>query len=307
MRRGRDALESAAGGVVTLLTDFGTADGYVGEMKGVLLERAPRARLVDVSHAVARGDVRAGAWALWRVWARFPVGTVHLVVVDPGVGSDRAAVAVRVAGRWFVGPDNGLLTRVLADGGAGAAGAAGAAGTSGAGAAAGAAAAPGAVSRSAIQELRVLEPGRIGLRPLSDTFHGRDLFAPAAAHLAAGRDPEGLGPPGDRERLVRLEAPPPERPGAGGGRIRGRVVHVDRFGNLVTDVPADWLPERPEVQVGGRRVVGLSRSFDEVPVGAPLLTRGSVGTLEISVRDGSAAELLSAGRGAEVTVRPARS
>lgn len=262
--------------IVTLTTDFGTVDGYVGEMKGVLLSLTPSARPVDVTHAIAQGDVRGGAWVLGRIWRRFPPETVHLAVVDPGVGGDRRAVAARVDGRWFVGPDNGLLSRVLRQGEAGPA--------------------------------RALAPDRAGLEEVSDTFHGRDLFAPAAARLAGGADPARLGPEIDPDGLQRFEVRPARRSGPGEGdpdALRGSVVHVDRFGNLVTDIPTGWLPGDPRVEVGGRTVRRLARSFDAVDPGELVLTRGSVGTLEISVRDGSAAEELGVERGAPVVVRSA--
>ena len=139
--------------IVTLITDFGTRDGYVGEMKGVLLERCPTVSVVDVTHDVEPGDIPGAAWVLGRVWRRFPEGTVHLVVVDPGVGGGRRAVALEHDGRWFVGPDNGLITRAL----------------------------PDEVSRA-----RSIDTESLGLAPASVTFHGRDLFAPAAAWLAGG-------------------------------------------------------------------------------------------------------------------------
>lgn len=254
--------------IVTLTTDFGTRDGYVGEMKGVVLERAPSARLVDVTHDVPAGDVWAGSWTLSRVWTRYPPGTVHLAVVDPGVGTDRRAAAVRIAGRWLVAPDNGLLT--LASG--------------------------------EVEVARELDPDRVGLEPFSDTFHGRDLFAPAAGLLAAGADPGELGPLLEAGSLVRLPVPAPEREG---GRIRGRVVHVDRFGNLVTDIPSEWLPDEPVAEVGDYEIRETGRSFAAVESGAPVLIRGSGGTLEVCVRDGRAAEVLGIGRGEAVDVRPA--
>ncbi len=285
---------------ITLVTDFGTRDGYVGEMKGVLLEGAPDARLVDVTHDVPPGDVRAGAWVLGRIWPRFPPGTVHLAVVDPGVGGEREAVAARIDDRWLVAPDNGLLT--LAErGGAGAV-----AGTvedaspdTGAGRAT-----RETSTRSRVEAARELDPDRVGLEPLSDTFHGRDLFAPAAARLAAGGDPAELGPVLDPEELARLELEAPRREG---DAVRGSVVHVDRFGNLVTNVPTGWLPASPVVEVGDHRIVTLGDSFASVAPGEAVLIRGSVGTLEVCVRDGSAAERLGVGRGAEVVVRPGRS
>ncbi|MFW6192459.1 MAG: SAM hydrolase/SAM-dependent halogenase family protein [Gemmatimonadota bacterium] len=260
---------------ITLTTDFGTADGYAGEMKGVVLTRAPEVRIVDVTHRIPPGDVAAGAWALRRVWDRFPEDTVHLVVVDPGVGSDRRPMAAKIASRWFVGPDNGLLTHVLGQGD--------------------------------VADARRLDPDAIGLEPLSDTFHGRDLFAPAAAHLVAGGSPGGLGSRMDAGSLVRLSAPKPERrPGPDGSEeVRGRIVHVDRFGNLITNVPSGWLPEPPVVAVGSHRLEDVGRSFAAAAPGAPVLIRGSGGTLEICVRGGSAAETLGVERGASVRVKAA--
>lgn len=255
--------------IVTLTTDFGTRDGYVGEMKGVLLARAPSARLVDVTHSVPPGDTAAGSWVLGRVWSRFPEGSVHLAVVDPGVGSERRAVTALVGGRWLVAPDNGLVTEAaLAHG---------------------------------IDALRELDPDRIGLEPFSDTFHGRDLFAPAAAHLAAGGDPSGLGAGLEPETAVHLEL---ARASRDGDVIRGEVRHVDRFGNLITNVPVDWLPASPTVAIGDYRVAGVSRSFAAVGAGQPVLIAGSGGTLEVCVRGASARETLGHGRGAEVTVAP---
>lgn len=253
--------------IVTLTTDFGTRDGYVGEMKGVLLDRAPAARVVDVTHAVPAGDPAAGSWVLGRIWSRFPEGTVHLAVIDPGVGSERRAVAARIRDRWLVAPDNGLLTdAALSDG---------------------------------CDALRELDPDRVGLDPLSDTFHGRDLFAPAAAHLAAGGEPSGLGPGCDPAGAVRLELAPARRDG---GLVHGEVRHVDRFGNLITNVPVAWLPERPTVRIGDYRIEGLSRSFAAVETGQPVLIAGSGGTLEVCVRGASARETLGMGRGATLTV-----
>lgn len=172
---------------VTLITDFGTRDGYVGEVKGVLLERCPDAAIVDVTHDIEPGDIPGAAWVLGRVWERFPEGTVHLVVVDPGVGGDRRALALEHGGRWFVGPDNGLITRAV----------------------------PAGISLA-----RSIDPGSLGLPPASVTFHGRDLFAPAAAWLAGGGDADRLGASLDASGLVRLDLPAPQRMGAA---VRGHV------------------------------------------------------------------------------------
>lgn len=255
--------------VITLTTDFGSADGYVGEVKGVLATRAPGAALIDVAHEVAPGDVRGAAWILRRIWTRFPAGTIHLAIVDPGVGSDRRAIVARAADRWFVGPDNGLIT--LVD------------------------------RAHPVREARRIRP-ESGERPLSDTFHGRDVFAPAAAHLAAGMSPDEIGPSVEPSRLERLDIPQPERDGP---LLRGHVLHVDRFGNLITTVPNDWLPEAAEAEIAGVRIPGVSASYDAVEPGHLLLTRGSGGTLEISVRDGRASERLGVHRDAEIVVRPA--
>lgn len=254
---------------VTLTTDFGTADGYAGEVKGVVLARCPAALPVDISHDVPPGDIRTGAWVLWRIWERYPPGTVHLAVVDPGVGSDRRPLAALAGRRWFVGPDNGLLTLVARE--------------------------------REVVEARRLDPGRVGLARVSDTFHGRDLFAPAAAHLAAGGDPREVGPEVDPSGLVLLRVPRPRRAGS---EVRGEVAHVDRFGNLVTNIPADWVPAGAAVWVGEREVTVRGRAFADVEPGELVLIHGSVGTLEIAARDASAAERLGVGRGAEVRVAP---
>ena len=256
--------------IVTLITDFGTRDGYVGEVKGVLLRRAPDATPVDVTHDIEPGDVEHAAWVLARIWKRFPPGTVHLVVVDPGVGGERRAVAVEHRERWFVGPDNGLISFGVP---------------------------PGA------GEARLLDPDSLGLEPESVTFHGRDLFAPAAAWLAGGGDPVRLGEAIDAPELVRLDLPVPERVGPA---IRGQVVHVDRFGNLITNVPGRWVSPTALVEVGGEEISGLRSHYAAVDEGDLLALVGSGGMLEVSVRNGSAAVRLGAGRGDAVGIRTHR-
>jgi len=256
--------------IVTLITDFGTRDGYAGEVKGVLLRRAPGATVVDVTHDIGHGDVQHAAWVLKRVWERFSPGTVHLVVVDPGVGGDRRALAVEHEGRWFVGPDNGLISFVLPVGAG---------------------------------EARLIEPDSLGLEPESLTFQGRDLFAPAAAWIAGGGDPSRLGQTLDASTLVRLDLPAPERLAAA---IRGRVIHVDRFGNLITDVPGGWVSPTALVEVGGEVLSGLRSHYAAVGEGELLALIGSGGTLEISARNGSAAVRLGAGRGDRVRIRTHR-
>nr|PZN90793.1 MAG: hypothetical protein DIU52_06120 [bacterium] len=261
---------------ITLLTDFGTADGYVAAMKGVIAARAPGVVVDDASHDVPPGDVAAAAWTLSRYWNLYPPGTVHVVVVDPGVGSERRALAAEVDGRLFVAPDNGVLTWVLAEAGDAA--------------------------------VVAIEAARLFRTPVSATFHGRDVFAPVAAELARRA---GAGPSRFREVLadlgpevadpVRLPLPRPHR---GPDHIAGEVIHVDRFGNLITNVPGEWLAPGARIRVAGGSAAPLVRTYADVAPGALAALVGSAGMLEVSVRDGSAAERLGVGRGASVRVEP---
>jgi S-adenosylmethionine hydrolase len=251
--------------VITLLTDFGTADSYVGELKGMLLSTAADAVLVDITHDIPRGDVAAASYVLGRTWRAFPRGTVHLAVVDPGVGTERRAVAAPVAGHGFVAPDNGLLSDVFA-----------------------------------VADARVVRlPVPAGA---SRTFHGRDVFAPAAARLVRGTSLGDLGTP--VSDLVHL---PPRRPRAEGGEIVGHVIHVDGFGTLVTDLPGDAVAEDATVRLG-RHTVALRGTFGDVAAGESVAVVGSAGTVEVAVRDGRADTVLGLTRGAEVraAARPPR-
>ncbi|NIN72940.1 MAG: hypothetical protein GTO46_13640 [Gemmatimonadetes bacterium] len=252
--------------VVTLLSDFGTADGFAAAMKGVILGIAPDARLVDATHDIAPGDVEAAAWALSQYWALYAPGTVHLAIVDPGVGSARRAIAVAADDRYVVAPDNGLVTRVM----------------------------QAAASWRCVE---VTEPTVIRPQP-SSTFHGRDVFAPAAAHLASGLALERLGPP--VEELCLLSIDPPLR---GEDEIEGRVVHVDRFGNLITDIPGEWVDSSWLFEVNGRELGNLRRTYSDVGVGEAAVVIGSAGTVEVSAREDSAAEKYGAARGDPVRAR----
>lgn len=248
--------------LITLLTDFGTADAYVAEVKGALLSAAPGATLVDVTHAVPPGDVRAAAYLLGRVWHRFPLDAVHLAVVDPGVGTDRAALALRAHGHYFVGPDNGLFTFVL---------------------------------RNAEVQIVAL-PTPDGASP---TFHGRDLFAPAAAALASGAELGLLGEP-FAGMPVRLAYGEPHHEGKS---VVGQVVYVDRFGTLVTNLTPDLVPSYAVLEVEGLEVGPLRRTFGDVPTGGLVAYLGSGGQIEIAVRDGSAARRLGMGVGGRIRAR----
>jgi S-adenosylmethionine hydrolase len=242
-------------GVITLLTDFGTADGYVAEVKGVLLTLAPGVQVVDLTHDIPPGDIRAGAYALGRAWDAFPKGTVHLAVVDPGVGTDRRALAVESGGQRFVAPDNGLLSRVI--------------------------------------EGRSFKAFTLPVRAdAAPTFHGRDVFAPAAAALARGEPCTGT-PVTDP---VRLTAARIQRRASA---VLGEIVHVDRFGTLITNIPADRVADGALVRVGAYELA-LHRTFGEVASGDPVAFIGSGGTVEVAVRDGRADVVLGASRGTEV-------
>jgi S-adenosylmethionine hydrolase len=247
--------------IITLLTDYGTSDSYVAEVKGVLLTRAPGATLVDISHAVPPGNIATAAYLLGRTWRTFPVGTVHLVVVDPGVGTPRLAVAVGREGHFFVAPDNGVLTPVLG---------------------------PGA------EVWTLHEPA-----DASPTFHGRDLFAPAAAALARGLPLTEVGDP----VLVPPVALATTRPHYEGKKVIGYVVHVDRYGNVVTNLTAEFVPPYAVVEAEGIEVGPLRRTFADVGHGELLAYLGSGGAVEIAVRDGSAARRLGIGVGGRVVVR----
>jgi S-adenosylmethionine hydrolase len=251
--------------LVSVLTDFGVQDTYVGQMKAALLAVAPTATLVDLTHAVPPQDVVTGAFLLWAAVEAFPSGSVHLAVVDPGVGSDRRAVAAQARrGDLFIGPDNGLLVPALERLG----------GISGA------------------VELR--EPGYWRASTPSATFHGRDIFAPVAGHLASGVPLPRLGRPVELQKPFELPQPK---------GLQGEVVHIDGYGNLVTNLPADGLPERYVVSLAGRRIEPRPH-YQAVGPGELLALIGSSGLLEISVRDGSAAHTTAARRGTPVRVEP---
>jgi len=278
-------------GLITLTTDFGLQDHYVGVMKGVIAGIAPQARVIDLCHAVPPQDIARGAYILAASCRYFPPGTIHVAVVDPGVGSERRALAVEAGGWRWVAPDNGLLGWVfeaLAE----------------LGLAVGAPEGPawrlGGAARAVVLEAREYQ-----LPERSHTFHGRDVFAPVAAHLAAGVPLERLGPP--TATLLRLPRRLPERTPAG---WRGEVLHVDRFGNLVTNLrAAHCFGGACRVRVAGREIVGLSPSYAAMAELGAII--GSDGYLEIAVPNGSAAARLGAGPGAPVDVerlaRPAGS
>lgn len=247
--------------VITLTTDFGEIDAYVAAMKGVILGICPAARLVDVSHAVRPQALAEGAYLLSAAAPYFPAGTVHLAVVDPGVGTARRAVAVSTRRAVYVAPDNGLLALALA----------------------------GDPPQQAVH----LTNPRYHLSPASATFHGRDILAPVAAHLACGVPLEELGENIDLETLHGLELSIVRLEGSGPWPVQ--VIHLDRFGNVITNL---YLPDRLPaatdlvVTARGRPIAGLRRTFADVLPGELLAYRGSSGYLELALRGGHAAALL---------------
>jgi S-adenosylmethionine hydrolase len=260
--------------LVAVLTDFGIADSYVAQMKAVLLAGDRRTVVVDVTHAVPAGDVLEGAFQLFTVWDVFPIGTIFLSVVDPGVGTERRAIAAEFRGRRFVGPDNGLCSLAI-----------------------------GATSTT---RLVTLDAAALLRRRVAATFHGRDLFAPAARLLALGAALDELGTLVDPGSLVRLDA---ARVEVTGDAVRAPVVSIDHFGNCRTLIRRDHLPGDPDALVIHAiefRVAGLARTYGDVPEGAPLAYVGSHGGLELAVNGGSAARRFGIVRGDVVEVRVAR-
>jgi S-adenosylmethionine hydrolase len=257
-----------------LLTDFGVGDWYVGVMKGVLSARAPGVPLIDLTHGIGAGDIRSAAFVLENSWRWFPEGAVFLVVVDPGVGTARRPLAIAAEERFFIGPDNGVLSPALATG--------------------------SAVSR-------VLDPEALGVEVLSHTFHGRDLFSPAAAHLARGEAFDGIG-----ERITDVKRLEARHIVVSQDRITGHVIYLDHFGNCITDIDEESLKrfqgDQPAssllVQSEGAVIHGLVETYGDAPEGKPCALIDSSGRLEIAVRGGSAATTLGLEGGdvVEVTI-----
>jgi hypothetical protein len=252
--------------LITLLTDFGTCDTFVGVMKGVIAQRCGSGRIVDLTHAIEPQDVVGAGYALADSWRYFPPGTVHVAVVDPGVGTQRRILAARVDRQIMLAPDNGLLSAVFAS--------------------------------TAPTEVRQVSRGELFCKPVSGTFHGRDIFAPVAGALAAGLAPADVGPIVDR--WVTLDLPQATVDDA--GVVRGQVIVVDRFGNLITNVPGPMLPLLPRVSIGGIEVGRVSGSYGETSAGQAVALVGSHGRLEIAVNGRSAAAEFGAGRRTPVKI-----
>jgi S-adenosylmethionine hydrolase len=261
--------------IIGILTDFGLSDHYVGVMKAVALTIAPGAQLIDITHEIAPQDVEGGAWTLGMAWRAFPAGSVLLCVIDPGVGSARRAVSLEVAGRRFVGPDNGLFTYPLAE-------------------------------DSSLARCVALDNPRYHLPAPSATFHGRDIFAPCAAHLASGIAMESLGSAVDVMSLVRL--PIALRSERRGDVVVGRVAHIDHYGNLITNIESQTTRAalaRPlaRISLGQWTISARATHFAAGPMDELFFLQDSSGALAIVLRDGSAAQRMGARRGDVVTLR----
>lgn len=255
--------------LITLTTDFGDSDHFVAVMKGVILGIAPRARIVDITHQIAPFNINEAAFVISEAWRWFPKGAIHVVVVDPGVGTTRRPILVEAQGHRFIGPDNGVFTFLYEAG---------------------------------PHKVREITNARAMLKTISRTFHGRDIFAPAAAHLAAGEAPARFGKLIDD--AIRSAALKPERVAGKKHRWTGIILKVDRFGNLITNFHMRDFGElrtRPFEILAGRQIIRrLALTFAESGVGELAAIEGSSGFLEISATQASAAEKLGCGAGSPV-------
>lgn len=256
--------------IVTLTTDFGIADWFVGTMKGVILGIAPRAKVVDISHEIPSGDIRAGAFALAASYRFFPRKAIHVAVVDPGVGSRRTAIAVQTSDYFFIGPDNGVLSLALA--------------------------------KERIKSIHRLTNEKFLLQPVSQTFHGRDVFAPVAAHLSEGVAIRKFGL--EQKYFTRLDWSGPRQ---SRGTIQGEVVYIDRFGNAITNIGSVVLAQLKQSSVAifvkHKRLCPVKDFYQAVPISKAVGVIGSSGFLEIAVNGGSAAQKFGLKIGDAVEVR----
>jgi hypothetical protein len=253
--------------IVTLTTDFGLSDHYVGTMKGVILSICPQARIVDITHDVRPFEIGEGAYAIAQAYRYFPKKTVHVVVVDPGVGTARRPILMEAAGQLFVAPDNGVLATIYG---------------------------------RETHKIRLIANERYFLKPVSRTFHGRDIFSPVAAHLAAGVTPSSMG------KLIKDYLRPVfEKPLRMGKRTwMGRILKIDRFGNVVTNLHTDEFPDLErknfELRLGPSNVGVMARSYAECGPGELFAIVGSGGYIEVSVGQASAAKQIGCETGAAV-------
>lgn len=253
--------------IITLTTDFGTQDGFVAQMKGVILQFSPEARLIDITHDIEPFEVMQAALVLKGIFRYFPAGTIHVVVVDPGVGSERRGIVLKTGNRICVGPDNGLFSLL--------------------------------VTEDSSWEAREIQNPEYIMPDPHPTFHGRDVFSPVAAQLSTGKAFESVG--NIIRDPVRLAVVSPRITNQG---IKGQVIHIDRFGNLTTNIDAGMLLKGIEaIRIAHWTISRTSRCFNEVQVGEPVALMNSFGFLEIAVNRGSAAQDLGIGKGTKVSVQ----
>ena len=246
--------------IISLTTDFGTQDGYIGIVKAVIIGICPDVRIIDLSHDLPPWNIAAAAWVLGNSFQHFPSGSIHVGVVDPGVGSSRRAVALEAADHIFVGPDNGIFSKLL--------------------------------HTNEVKFAVELTEEQYWRKNLSSTFHARDVFGPVAAHYATGVSLKQLGKEIDIESLLRL---PAREIQVRQNRVEGSVAYVDHFGNLITNIKKDMVRESALCQVGKRSIGRIKQTYSSGDLGAPLAFIGSHGYLEIAVSQGRADEKLDAG------------
>ncbi|HHT9109909.1 MAG TPA: SAM hydrolase/SAM-dependent halogenase family protein [Candidatus Brocadiaceae bacterium] len=260
--------------LITLLTDFGSQDAYVGIVKGVIAGINPSARIIDICHEIPPQDVFRGAYLLYTSYKYFPKGTIHTAVVDPGVGGKRDIVCVKIRDYFFLVPNNGILSFILQE--------------------------------ELPEEIVRITNTTYFLQKSSRTFHGRDIFAPIAAYISCGVKPQQLGT--HIQQLNKLDIPEPIRTKM--GHIIGQIISIDRFGNLITNITKKHVRDLKtaekylKVTIGKRKITGLSTTYVDVETGKPLILFGSTGFLEVSVNQGNAQEYFKAGRGNKIAANP---
>ena len=262
--------------IITLLTDFGTNDEYAGTMKGVILSVNPYANIIDISHHIDPQDLSQAAYLIKSCYRYFPEHTVHVVVVDPGVGSDRSIIALKMQGHIFLAPDNGVLYPLMGEG--------------------------------RIESIINVDNSSYFLESVSQTFHGRDIFAPVAAHISKGVEIKKIGSPIDQKNLGRLSIQKPYI--SDKGDLVGTIIWSDRFGNLITNIDIDSIRKLGkedigkslEVMIGENKILGLSLNYKSVRLQSPLAIIGSHGYLEVAVNCGNAKHYFMANKGDTVRV-----
>ena len=262
--------------IITLLTDFGLNDEYVGTMKGVILSINPSTTLIDITHNIDPQDIIQAAFTIKSYYNFFPKGTVHVVVVDPGVGGSRAIIAIKMAGHTFLAPDNGILTLLIKEGN--------------------------------IDEIIRVDNKKFFLKSISQTFHGRDIFAPVSAHISSGVEINQIGTPINKNDLAKLSIPEPKI--SDKGELIGSIVSIDRFGNLITNIDSNCLKNfcgleaggKPEIRIGNSKITDLAKSYENSEFNSPLIIIGSRGYLEIAVNCDSAKKYLKAEKGDTITI-----